>query len=417
MLFPADSSVPGAQQIVPPTPDFAELASTFAGKSDRALRIAYWMFGLMEHPWLIKAGGWAASQAVKRKLPVKGLIRHTIYRHFCGGESVYEALEVVSDLNDAHISTVLDYAAEAEETEAGFEKVKQHILYNIGLAAAEKGIGSVSVKLTGLGSRYIFEKMARGLDLLPEEKESFQRTGMRLEEICRQAAERGISIYLDAEESWIQKPLDALAEHMMQLFNQRRVVVFNTLQMYRTDRLAYLKELLRRAGSEGFMPGVKLVRGAYWEKEREKAAAEGLPTPVFDTKEETDHHFNEAILLCVEQLPGLQLCIATHNQDSTELLVREIQRRGLQNHRQLIHFSQLFGMSDNLSYGLGRAGYSTSKYLPYGEVEKALPYLIRRAEENTAIAGQMGRERQLLRKELLRRRAQKEAKSMFVLRF
>lgn len=417
MLFPADLSVPGARQPVLLTPDFASLATTFAGKSDRELRLAYWMFRLMEIPWLMKVAGWAATQAVKRKLPVKSLIRNTIYRHFCGGESVYEALEVVSDLNDAHIRTVLDYAAEAEETEAGYEKVKRHILYNISLAASEKGIGAVSVKLSGLGSRHIFEKMAQGFSLEQAEKDSFQRTGLRLEEICRQAAEAGICVYLDAEESWIQEPLDALAEHMMQLFNKQRVVVFNTLQMYRTDRLTYLKELISRTEGVPFLLGIKLVRGAYWEKERERAAQLGLPSPVFDTKAGTDRHFNEAILVSLDQLPRVQLCIATHNQESTELLVQEIQRRGLQNHQQMLHFSQLFGMSDNLSTGLAMAGYSTSKYLPYGEVEKALPYLIRRAEENTAIAGQMGRERQILRKELHRRRTLREEKSTVILRF
>lgn len=370
------------------------------------------MFRRMAQPRLVKFASRAASIALRSKLPVKFFIRHSIYKLFCGGESVKEALRVAKKLEEAHIHTVLDYAAEAEESEAGFEKVKEQILRNIHLAREEKGIGAISVKLSGLGRAALFEKMTQGGALGSGEKDAFQRTGLRLEEVCREAAATGVRVYLDAEESWMQEPMDALAEQMMQLFNKDRVVVFNTLQMYRTDWLNYLQKLIKRTEGEPFLLGIKLVRGAYWEKERARAASKGQPSPVFGTKEETDLHFDEALLLCLDYLPRVQLCIATHNQDSTELLVNEIRRRNIQKHQEWLHFSQLYGMSDNLSYGLGRAGYSVSKYLPCGEVEKALPYLIRRAEENTAIAGQMGRELKLLQEELDRRKSIRKNKGL-----
>ena len=400
----AEYSQPGKQQSVLTCPNFEVAAPAFSHRSEGELRLAYYMFRLMAHPGLMKLATGFASRAIQSPLPVKYLIKKTAYKLFCGGETVQEALEVVNKLDQSHIQTVLDYAAEAEESEAGFEGVKEHILRNIAQAKEGKGIGAISVKLSGLGPVSLFEKMARGEELAQEEKIAFRYTGLRLEEVCREAAAAGISEYIDAEESWLQEPMDALAEQMMELFNKEKVVVFNTLQMYRTDRLDYLRKLIERTKGSSFLLGIKIVRGAYWEKEREWAAAQGQPSPVFETKAETDHDFNQAILLCLDHLPRVQLCIATHNQESTELLVREIIGRKIENHKEWLHFSQLYGMSDHLSYALAQAGFHVSKYLPYGEVEEALPYLIRRAEENTAIAGQMGRELQLLHDELKRRK-------------
>ena len=400
----AEYSQPGKQQSALTCPSFAVVAPAFSHRSERELRLAYYLFRLMAHPGLMKLATGLASRAIQSPLPVKYLIKKTAYKLFCGGETVQEALEVVNKLDQSHIHTVLDYAAEAEESEAGFERAKKQILRNIALAKNEKGIGAISVKLSGLGYLSLYEKMARGEQLEQEEKIAFRRTGLRLEEICREAAAAGVSVYIDAEESWLQEPMDALAEQMMGLFNKEKVVVFNTFQMYRTDRLDYLRKLVERTQGSSFCLGIKIVRGAYWEKERERAVGLGLPSPVFDTKAETDHDFNQAIFLCLDHLPRVQLCIATHNQESTELLVREIVSRNIENHKKWLHFSQLYGMSDHLSYALAQAGYQVSKYLPYGEIEKALPYLIRRAEENTAIAGQMGRELQLLHDELKRRK-------------
>ncbi len=407
LVYSAEPSTPDKEAGMPAAPDFRAINLAFAHKSDHELRLGYWLFRLVAHPGLMRMGTCLARWAVKSSLPLKFMVRNTIFKLFCGGESVQEALKVIKKMEESNVHTVLDYAAEGEESEAGFENVKNQILQNIGIGKEEKGIGAISVKLSGLGYPAIYEKMAQRQELEQEEKEAFQRTGLRLEAICREAASAGILVYLDAEESWLQEPMDALAEQMMSLFNKEKAIVFNTLQMYRTDRLSYLQELIARTSAESFHLGIKLVRGAYWEKESKRAFEEGLPSPVFETKEETDYAYNEAILLCLAHLPKVQLCIATHNQASTELLVKEILHRGIQQQADFLYFSQLYGMSDNLSYALGKAGFNVSKYLPYGAVEKALPYLIRRAEENTAIAGQMGRELQLLQAERARRRSVK----------
>ncbi|EMR03392.1 proline dehydrogenase family protein [Cesiribacter andamanensis] len=389
---------------LPAKPDFNDLAATFSHKSDREVKEAYWLFRLMNNPLLMKALTSASKLAMRLHLPVRSLIRGTVYKHFCGGESVEEALQVIDKLEDHHIAAVLDYAAEAQDKEEGYELALNHILHNITLAQKSTGIGAISVKMTGLGSFAIFEKLAAGLVLSDAEEQSYERTKMRLLTICELAADSDVNIYIDAEESWIQAPIDELTEEMMERFNMEDVLVFTSLQMYRTDRLEYLEDLLQRAEERGYQAGVKLVRGAYWEKERERAEKLSYTSPVYPTKAKTDESFNKAVIMCLERLPRVELCLATHNQESIQMVVREIQQRQLQAFIPYLHFSQLYGMSDNLTFAMARAGFNTSKYLPYGEVDKALPYLIRRAEENTAIAGQMGRELALLKEEMKRRK-------------
>jgi proline dehydrogenase len=387
----------------PSQPDFNDLAAAFSHKSDRDLKQAYWLFRLMNSPMLMKAVTNGSRLALNMHLPIKGLIKGTVYKHFCGGESVQDALEVIERLDAHNVAAVLDYAAEAQYTEEGFELALNHILHNITLARKNGGIGAISVKMTGLGDMRVFEKLAADIPLTDAEELSFERSRMRLETICEYAADADVAIYIDAEESWIQEPIDALAEEMMQRFNLEDVVVFTTLQMYRTDRLLYLHELLQRAQIYGYLPGIKLVRGAYWEKEAERAAHYKYPNPVFASKAQTDDSFDNAVSLCLSHLPQLELCLATHNEQSIQRLVAELQKWDMMQYSQHLHFSQLYGMSDNLTFALALAGFNASKYLPYGEIEKALPYLIRRAEENTAIAGQMGRELQLLENEMRRR--------------
>ncbi|WP_224997555.1 proline dehydrogenase family protein [Cesiribacter sp. SM1] len=389
----------------PTRPDFQDLAGAFAHKTDRELRQAYLLYRLIQNPLLMKTLTTAGQLAVHLHLPVKNLIKHTVYKQFCGGESLTEVMEVVDKLDDEHVYTVLDYAAEAEETEEGFEQALNHILNNIAIARHSHGIGAISIKMSALGHRSIMEKLVIDRNALSQEEEiSYDLTCRRLDTICEYAADANVSIYIDAEESWIQEPIDALTEQMMERYNRRQCIVFNTLQMYRADRLNYLEELLERAREKGFISGIKLVRGAYWEKERDRAHAMRYASPVYPTKEKTDESFNKAVVMCLERLPHLHLCLATHNQESIQLVVREVSRRKLEKLRTHLHFSQLYGMSDNLTFALAKAGFNTSKYLPYGEVDKALPYLIRRAEENTAIAGQMSRELQLLQEELKRRK-------------
>ncbi|MCX2739544.1 proline dehydrogenase family protein [Pontibacter anaerobius] len=380
------------------------LQVTFCNKTDSEMKLAYWLFNMMGMPALVKAGGMATILALRLGLPIKPLIRNTLYRHFCGGETVQEAQQVVQKLAAARVQTVLDYAAEAQDTEPGFDAVRDEVLRNIALAGDTRGFSCISVKLTGIGHNSIYEKLHLKQNLSPEEQKAFARTEARLDEICRAAAEADITVYIDAEESWLQNPVDELAEEMMRRYNKERAVVFNTLQMYRTDRVAYLKACLRRFENEPVILGIKIVRGAYLEKEQNRAEAQGYPCPVFTRKADSDKSFNEAIDICLDNLHRVELCAATHNEQSITYLTKRIRQDNISNHRDRIHFSQLYGMSDNLTYNLAAAGYNASKYLPYGDVATAVPYLIRRAEENTSIAGQMGRELVLLQKEMRRRK-------------
>ncbi|WP_242929224.1 proline dehydrogenase family protein [Pontibacter vulgaris] len=382
----------------------SNLQVAFCTKTNSDLKLAHWLFSLMGKPALVKAGGVATVWALKLGLPIKGLIRNTIYRHFCGGETAQQALRVVAKLAAAHVHTVLDYAAEAQVTEEGFNAVRNEILQNIALAKETNSFSYISIKLTGIGHKAIFEKLNGNIVLIPEENAAFERTENRLDEVCAKAAEAGLIVYIDAEESWMQNPMDMLAEEMMRRYNRGRAVVFNTLQMYRTDRIQYLQDCLRRFENEDIILGIKIVRGAYLEKEQERAARYNYPCPVFTRKEDTDQSFNQAIDIALENLNRLELCAATHNEYSTTYLTKRIKLEKIGEHRKRIHFSQLYGMSDNLTFNLADAGYNASKYLPYGDVATAVPYLIRRAEENTSIAGQMGRELSLLEAEMRRRK-------------
>ncbi|MFD2245142.1 proline dehydrogenase family protein [Pontibacter ruber] len=381
-----------------------DLKVAFSTKTDEELRLAHLLFRVMGRPSLVKLGGIATIWALRLKLPIKGLIRSTIYRHFCGGETVQEAQRAIRKLATRHVATVLDYAAEAEKDENGFDFVCDEILRNVRLAKATGEIAYISVKLTGIGERDVFQKISERQPLTEKEKSSYARTEARLDMICQAVSEAGITLYIDAEETWLQTPIDELAEKMTLRYNNRRAVVFNTLQMYRTDRIDYLKSWLKRTEHSQVNLGVKIVRGAYLEKEQERATEKGYACPVFTQKSDTDNSFNEAIDICLANLHRVELCAATHNESSTRYLAQRILNDGIGDHRQRIHFSQLYGMSDNLTFNLAHAGFNASKYLPYGAVQTAVPYLIRRAEENTSIAGQSGRELTLLKEEMQRRK-------------
>jgi proline dehydrogenase len=380
------------------------LQVAFCTKTDDELKLANFLFTMMRQPALVKMGGVATNLSLKLGLPIKGLIRKTIYRHFCGGETVQEAQAVVARLAVANVHTVLDYAAEAQENEEGFDAVRNEILYNISLAGRLKSFSYLSIKLTGIGHKDIFWKLHTKKVLTPAEKEAYDRTEQRLDAVCRAVSRANLTLYIDAEESWMQDPMDALAEQMMFKYNSFRAVIFNTLQMYRTDRIAYLNACLKRCAAAGIIAGIKLVRGAYLEKEQERARKYNYPCPVFTIKEDTDKSFNQAIDITLNHLHQAELCAATHNEYSTTYLTKRIRKDNIENQQQRIHFSQLYGMSDNLTLNLADAGFNASKYVPYGDVATTVPYLIRRAEENTSIAGQMGRELSMLKEEMRRRK-------------
>ncbi|WP_162426810.1 proline dehydrogenase family protein [Pontibacter pudoricolor] len=375
----------------------------FSTKTDSELKLANFLFTMMGKPALVKIGGVATNMALKLGLPVKGLIRKTIYKHFCGGETVHEAQTIVARLAAAKVHTVLDYAAEAQTDEAGFDMVRDEILGNIALANKMKSFSYLSIKLTGIGHKDIFQKLHEKKPLTEQETQAYERTENRLDAVCKAVSAANLTLYIDAEESWMQDPMDELAEKMMFAYNTSRAVIFNTLQMYRVDRVVYLKACIERCKDAGVIAGIKIVRGAYLEKEQERARTYNYSCPVFTVKADTDKSFNQAIDICLENLDRAELCAATHNEFSTTYLTQRILNDKIGNHQQHIHFSQLYGMSDNLTFNLADAGFNASKYLPYGDVATAIPYLIRRAEENTSIAGQMSRELEMLQDELKRR--------------
>ena len=385
--------------------DFDDTAIAFQYKSDRDLLLSYLIFILTKHPFLVKFLSQAAKLSLSMGLPVKPLIKATVFRQFCGGETRREYRKVIEQLGRANIGAILDYSVEGGGDEAGFEETKQAILGIIRQAGSEKNIPFACMKMTGIAAESLLERMGAKDDLSKEDEAARERLKKRLSDICREAGESGTPIYIDAEESWLQDAIDDLAEEMMSIFNRSGAVVFTTLQMYRTDRLAYFKYLMEKARNNGFRLGIKIVRGAYMEQERERAERRGYPSPVYPDKEATDRAFDDVLRLFMEHVHEVEICVGTHNETSCRLLAGLMADRGIPNDHPHVYFSQLYGMSDHISYNLARAGYNVTKYLPFGPVASTLPYLARRAEENKAIAGQMGKELEIIIRERQRRKS------------
>lgn len=399
---------------------FDNTENAFAHKSDKSLKKARFLFWTMGYDLLVKWGVRVTPWALKTGLPVKGLIRNTIFEQFVGGETLEETAPVAQKLGSYHVQVILDYGVEGGESgEAAFDHAMEEFIRVIDYAATQPNIPFMSIKVTGLASRSLLEKLdssvsdqqgslmkryANALTALTQsERDEWQHVQDRMENICSTAAEKGIGVLIDAEETWIQDPVDVLAIQMMDRFNKSKPVVYNTVQLYRHDRLKFLKDSFEAAASRGFVLGAKLVRGAYMEKERERAAEMNYPSPIQPDKEATDRDYNEGIAFCIEQIEKIATIVATHNEYSnlytTELLQRE---QHPANHPH-IHFSQLYGMSDHITFNLAKAGFTVSKYLPFGPINDVVPYLMRRAQENGSIAGQTGRELGLIKKELRRR--------------
>jgi proline dehydrogenase len=382
-----------------------DLRIAFLYKKTSELRFTYYIFRLLQHE---RIAGWlrkVAQLALKYNIPVKSLIRKTIFRVFCAGESLEEAIRKINSLQIFKVHSVLDYVSEAEKNEKAYQENKEIIIRNILRLGKEAPGNSVSIKLTGLEDNEFFRrinnvKAARSTD----DEHRYQIVLRKLAAICEAALDNGVTVYLDAEDRYMQDIFDHMAEHLMSRYNTRNAVVFNTLQMYLTDRIDYLKELIARSATEKYFPGIKLVRGAYAEKEREAARLAGTKSPVFDTKEETDRSFNLAVDICLKNSDRVYTCVASHNEESTIYTLNKIEEYKITDHQEKVRFSQLFGMSDKLTFNLAAQGYHVSKYMPYGEVRKAIPYLIRRAEENSSISGQVSREVIQLEKELFRRK-------------
>ncbi len=377
--------------------DFNDTDIAFNDKSPAEIRRAYWLFRIVGNPTLVKIGAAMLSLAMAIRFPVKWVLKPTVFRHFCGGESIAECGPVIDRLKRSGIDTILDFSAEGRATESDFEYTHQQILMTIEKAASDDAVPYAVFKPTGLVRVELLEKVQSGKRLSGKESLEIDRFYGRVNSIGERAWETGIPVMVDAEESWIQDIVDTLVEGLMMKYNTRKPLIFNTLQMYRHDRLQYLRSFTGKAREKGVYTAVKLVRGAYMEKERERAAEKGYASPIFPGKQGTDDAFDEAVLFCLEQHQDVAVCIGTHNELSCSKAVATMEELGIAADHPHVSFAQLLGMSDHISYKLAAEGYNVCKYVPYGPVTTVVPYLIRRAEENTSVGGQTGRELMLIR--------------------
>jgi len=384
---------------------FEDTSISFQDKSDQELLLSYLIFGLTKSPFLVKFLSQVAKFTLSIGLPVKPLIKATVFKQFCGGEKKEEYSKVIVKLGKAAIGTILDYSVEGTKDEAGFEDTKKELLNIIEQSKSNPNIPCTCMKMTAIASLELLEKITSNDVLSQDEQIEWNKLKNRLKVICKASYQANKPIYIDAEESWIQTAIDRLAEEMMSKYNKDKAIVFTTLQLYRWDRIDYFKQLIEQARSGPYKIGIKIVRGAYLEKERERAHRLGYTSPVNATKSETDREYNEALEIFIDNIDVVEICVGTHNEHSCKLLVQYMAENKLANNHPHIYFSQLYGMSDNISFNLANAGYNVSKYLPFGPVESTLPYLARRAEENTAIAGQMSKELEIIVKERRRRRS------------
>ena len=376
----------------------------FSLKSDTELDRAYFLFKMIDNQPLVRIGTAVTNFAIKAHLPVEGLIRATVFDHFCGGINEKDCIPVVDKMFSKGVSSVLDYSVEGKEDEDHFDQALQTILSIIDFATNSDAIPFVVFKPSGFGRIDLFEKKGALNDLSENDILEWDRIENRFDLVCKTAYQNNISLLIDAEESWMQDAADELVVKMMQRYNQQKIIVFNTLQMYRHDRLDYLKKLHQKAHSEGFYIGMKIVRGAYMEKENNRAVQQGKPSPICENKEATDANFDAAIAFMVQNIDRMAIFAGTHNEESSYFLMDLMQKKNISNADNRVWFGQLYGMSDNISYNLAKVGYNVAKYLPFGPVRDVMPYLIRRAEENTSVAGQTSRELNLLKTERNRRK-------------
>lgn len=384
--------------------NFDDTATAFAYRNDDELRKSNLVFSTMKFPWVVKLGTYFTSLALKIHLPVKGIIKKTLFNQFCGGESIRDCQSTIDMLGRYNVKTILDYSVEGMENEAAYDEALLEALRVVDFAKGSPHIPFVVMKVSGFGNTQLMTKYQEGIRLTEEETKKLNDVKLRVEQIVSKASMMGLMVMLDAEESWFQQFIDEMAYELMEKYNTDRPVVFNTYQMYRHDKMGSLEEALSEAKGKYHL-GVKLVRGAYMEKERDRAHEKGYPSPVHQNKEGVDQDYNEALRICIENIERVGLCAGTHNEESAAYLTQLMESKGLKKTDQRIYFAQLLGMSDNISFTLSTLGYNVAKYVPYGPVEKVLPYLFRRAEENTSIAGQSGRQLNLVKKELKRRKS------------
>lgn len=383
---------------------FEDTATAFRLKSDSELERAYFLFKLIANQPLVRIGTAVTNFAINANLPVDGLIRATVFDHFCGGVNEEDCLPVIDKMYTQKVHSILDYSVEGKVVENQLDHAFEKILRVLDFVKEKDAIPFAVFKPTAFGRFALLEKKSNGEKLTKDEEAEWGRIVNRYDKVCQKAYDLEVSLLIDAEESWIQPAADELALDMMRKYNKERPVVYNTAQLYRWDRLSFLVELHEIAVKENFKVGIKVVRGAYLEKENNRAEEKGYASPICKSKKATDDNFDDALRFMIEHTDVFTIFAGTHNENSSYLLLDLMKERNMPNNHPNIWFGQLYGMSDNISYNLADQGYNVSKYLPYGPVRDVMPYLIRRAEENTSVAGQTTRELDLLKKERKRRK-------------
>jgi proline dehydrogenase len=393
-----------------PKISFEDTSVAFKYKSNVGLRKANFIFALINHPWISAIVIKMVKFALTLRLPVEGIIRETVFGHFCGGESIEASKSTIDQLGQYGVNTILDYSVEGEQSEKGFDRTMEETIRTIETAHHSKNIPFSVFKVTGVASAELLEKVQKKEALSEEDRKAFERVHERINMICAKAYEYNIPVLIDAEETWIQDTIDSLAYRMMEKYNRERCIVFNTFQFYRIESPRNIRVAYHNATMNNYFLGAKLVRGAYMEKERDRAEALNYPSPIFPHKEGTDNAFNQALSFCLDHKQRIAVMCGSHNEYSNYYLTVLMEKHGMANKDERVWFSQLFGMSDNISFNLASEGYNVAKYVPYGPVRSVMPYLFRRAEENTSVAGQSSRELTLIKKELKRRRSSKATK-------
>ena len=390
---------------------FDNTENAFAYKTDKELKQSKFLFNTMDYPLFVPIGTRLTPFLMKTGLPVHGIIRNTIFKQFVGGETLPETAEVATKLGEFGVQVILDYGVEGKEGEENFDHATDVFIDVVNYAATQKNIPFISIKVTGLARFALLQtlneapRLRSGIHDHEMEIDEWDRVRARMHRICKVAAEKNVGVLIDAEESWIQDPVDRLCMEMMEIFNKGKAIVFNTIQLYRHDRLHFLKLSHRIAKEKKFILGMKLVRGAYMERERARAIQRRYPSPIQTDKENTDKDFNAATEYCINNINEIAVIVASHNDNSNLFGVELLEKNNLPLNHSHVHFSQLYGMSDNITFNLAKAGCNVSKYLPFGPIRDVIPYLMRRAQENSSMSGQTGRELSLIRQELKRRKS------------
>jgi len=383
---------------------FEDTQIAFSYKPDSQLKKANFIFTVVNNPAISWLGTSLVKLGLAMHLPIKGIIRKTVFQHFCGGETIEESETTIELLGRHKVCTILDYAVEGEKTETGFDATCEEILSTFEEAKKSPHVPFCVFKVTGMADGELLTKIQANEKLTSEELEAFEKVKGRIDRICHKAFEFQIPVLIDAEETWLQTPIDDLAHDMMAKYNRQKAIVYTTYQMYRVDSVKNLKVALADASTNQHFLGIKIVRGAYMEKERERAGKMNYPDPIQPNKQATDDAFNQALEFCIDNISRISFVCGSHNEYSNQYLTTLIKKHELPHEDNRIWFSQLLGMSDNISFNLANAGYNVAKYVPFGHVTSVMPYLLRRASENTSVAGQSSRELRLIRKEIKRRK-------------